>query len=553
MAADMLVFASEGHLFPYLARFSVAGSPGESARRVLCVPILPRDGGFLLALPGGSIPPSLLQRGQTAGVDEMIGPSTELSVPAVEEEEDGSEVPVDSPLQVLVVDFATSAAPYLEPFDPASLEEPVPFLAGSPQVFPQGLQLVSLCKGWLRTRAADRLAFYTAPEEEEELLEEAPPETPAAKPRPKRVTTAQLADQLGSISQLLPTITSQLQEISEKQKALEAKVESRPAEPALAPHRSLFVFPTAKAGAGASGAGALASQVGPPLDSPPEGCCTGPGRGRLFARRFGARRPFCRRPRRGHSCRGPDSADSGPDPAGGTPDSELRRGGRLWERTRGPGPVLEGQCKEGAPPCRAGRKKRLLHAGRCPAGFSSHVPFGECAPDSGRVPGGASQVHLWPVSGKVWRLYGAQRELGLTMHMTTQIADVLLSGETDAALDLLALMMTCLEQVCQDGGKWEVGYTLSLFPEPAHQVFSSRGSPQNPRLRAWAPLCPAPWATTALAFLKEADNIIARRHEASGSATSSGKPADPDPAPRKPKAEVTPLDPLRGTSSPRWL
>ena len=143
--------------------------------------------------------------------------------------------------------------------------------------------------------------------------------------------------------------------------------------------------------------------------------------------------------------------------------------------------------------------------------------------------------------------YGAQRELGLTMHMTTQIADVLLSGETDAALDLLALMMTCLEQVCQDGGKWEVGYTLSLFPEPAHQVFSSRGSPQNPRLRAWAPLCPAPWATTALAFLKEADNIIARRHEASGSATSSGKPPDTDPAakkppkkpsfPRKPKAE----------------
>ncbi|CAE7521963.1 DBP3 [Symbiodinium sp. CCMP2592] len=85
-------------------------------------------------------------------------PLDRLMVPAVEEEEDGSEVPVMA-------------------FDPNSLEEPVPFLPTTPQVFLQGSQLVTLCKAWLRTKAADR------------------------------VTTAHLADQLSSISQLLPSIT----------------------------------------------------------------------------------------------------------------------------------------------------------------------------------------------------------------------------------------------------------------------------------------------------------------------------------------------------------
>ena len=56
-----------------------------------------------------------------------------------------------------------------------------------------------------------------------------------------------------------------------------------------------------------------------------------------------------------------------------------------------------------------------------------------------------------------------------------------------------------------------MGFTLSLFAEPPHQIFTNRGSPHNPRLRAFAPLCPAAWATTALAFLKETDVILSRR------------------------------------------
>ncbi|CAE7900553.1 unnamed protein product, partial [Symbiodinium necroappetens] len=317
-------------------------------------------------------------------------------------EEDGSEVPVDSPLQVLVVDFATSAASFLEPYDP---------------VFPHGPQLVSLCKGWLRTKPADRLAFYTAPEEEEALLEE-------------------LADQLGSISQLLPTITSQLKEISEKQRALEEKVEKRPAEPALAPHHRPFVFPTAKAGAGVSGVGALASQVGPPPTTRPAQAAM-------------------------------------PALVEDAPQQDLLELGD---------PALEGQGDGSATSALTQQTQALTQlVAHLIQNFEGGADFGAarvCRASPRRaVQKGSAFLRSWPrrtaLSCWLWRSrgyrrmfpsesvhrtleefrveprrftfgqyveryggYGSQRELGLTMHMTTQIADVLLAGETEALLSL---------------------------------------------------------------------------------------------------------------------
>ncbi|CAE7475201.1 unnamed protein product, partial [Symbiodinium necroappetens] len=121
--------------------------------------------------------------------------------------------------------------------------------------------------------------------------------------------------------------------------------------------------------------------------------------------------------------------------------------------------------------------------------------------------------------------YQHQKDLGLIMYMVCQVSDMLLAGSEEGALDLLSLLMVCLEQASLDHGRFEVAYTLSLFAEPPSQVFSNRGAPQNPRLRAFAPLCPPTWATTAFAFLKETDSILARRTEASGGATSSGQTA----------------------------
>ncbi|CAE7910390.1 hypothetical protein AK812_SmicGene4706 [Symbiodinium microadriaticum] len=121
----------------------------------------------------------------------MFGPSTVLTVPAMEEQEDGAEVATESSIEVLAVDFSDAAAAYLEPFDPLSLEDPVPFSEEAPQVFPECRQLVALSKAWVRTAEGERIAFYSAQEGEDEALEPADPvEAPAAtaKAKGKRVT-----------------------------------------------------------------------------------------------------------------------------------------------------------------------------------------------------------------------------------------------------------------------------------------------------------------------------------------------------------------------------
>ena len=69
------------------------------------------------------------------------------------------------------------------------------------------------------------------------------------------------------------------------------------------------------------------------------------------------------------------------------------------------------------------------------------------------------------------------------MFMLTQVADLMLAGNYRRPMDRLALVLICREQAAQDAGRWEVAYTLSLFPNPPHTVFQSRATPYNPRMR----------------------------------------------------------------------
>ena len=72
-AVEHLTYASDGVVLPFLARPPVGGAQGDP--EVLCVPVMPRRGGFLLALPVGSVPPNLLEQGQEAILGAMFGPS----------------------------------------------------------------------------------------------------------------------------------------------------------------------------------------------------------------------------------------------------------------------------------------------------------------------------------------------------------------------------------------------------------------------------------------------------------------------------------------------
>ncbi|CAE7831328.1 unnamed protein product [Symbiodinium sp. CCMP2592] len=310
---------------------------------------------------------------------------------------------------------------------------------------------------WIRTKAGERAAFYSAQEGEPEAPEDEAPEPDGAALRELRPSW-----QSSWGASHLPTISGQLQSLAERQQELEEKVASRPQR--LCP-------PTALPKAG-------------PLQEPVQA--------------------LARRPERGLCLALPSLL------------------GRLSKR----------------------RERVQAELAQRTGGFMLAVAQSSFLTEA--------LLKTLPLRFSFNRYlerhggYQHQRDLGLIMHMITQVADLLLANDVEGSLDLLALVMVCLEQAAAENGKFEVGFTLSLFAEPSHQVFTNRGSPHNPRLRAFAPLCPATWATIALGYLKETDIILSRRQEASGQATSSGlqgedtaaaakKPPKKPRFPRKPK------------------
>ena len=419
------------------------------------------------------------------------------------------------------------------------------------QVFPRWGRLLALTRAWLRTQQDDRLGFYSAVEEGEAGLpeEEAPEAAPAdpvgakkAAAKAKRVTTNQLASQIDQLLSAMPRLTDQLQQLGARQQALEERVSAAPAGSTQRPkpaHQMPFFPPKNLTGAGGS-ASAFASYFGPPPK-------TGPAKA-AAADQAPA-----------HAAVSPEALD--PEGADDAQSSSLQ--GALAQQ----GSALtllvnhliaqasenSGDFGGGAAGSSSLSSKGTARRDRLQAELAEHtgnfmlavvqMGFRRMYP-AGQQPRSLEEVRANPPPFRFqdyierYGGYGQQRDLGLVAFMVSQIADLLISGEVEGALDSLSLLLVALEQAAQDSGKWEVAYALSMFPDPPSQVFQSRPSPHNARLRAWAPLCPAPWCTTTLAYLKEADAILARRTEALSSAsrkTDASDKEEPKRPPRKPR------------------
>ena len=139
--------------------------------------------------------------------------------------------------------------------------------------------------------------------------------------------------------------------------------------------------------------------------------------------------------------------------------------------------------------------------------------------------------------------FSGQRDFGLMMWLVCQMGDMMLNGDQKGAQEMLALALVTIEQVAQDGGKWEVGWILALLQEdPPLGMFTSRPPSANPRLRAFSPLCPPEWA---LSFVKEVDMINTRRQEAIPTKKNQEKSEDSEPK----KKQRYPKRPKQGDST----
>eukprot|EP00435_Cladocopium_sp_Y103_P071865 s47_g38.t1 len=203
-----------------------------------------RQSGILLALPPAALHQSFKEDRGSITPDELIGPCQEVLVPAVMEMEDGTERSLDFELPILLVDFSAEVIPMLRQLDPVT-EGPgiLCFSEEDMDVLPSSPDLMSLAMTCVGQSQEDRTHFYSAAEEERHMT---PPPAKAkakAKAGPKKVTTAALSEQLASLAQTLPAISSQLQQLQAKQSHFESLLANPPATPKLPPYRQQFDLP----------------------------------------------------------------------------------------------------------------------------------------------------------------------------------------------------------------------------------------------------------------------------------------------------------------------
>lgn len=112
--------AEKDFLTLYVMRLPVEGLPAAEQAEAFVVPVMEREGGMLLALPVGFIPEEWIQQGMVAAEDSPFGPSIEILVQAMEEDDAGQEVPLEISINCLLMDFSWAVLPGLREFDPVT-------------------------------------------------------------------------------------------------------------------------------------------------------------------------------------------------------------------------------------------------------------------------------------------------------------------------------------------------------------------------------------------------------------------------------------------------
>ena len=418
------------------------------------------------------------------------------------------------------MDVSSAILPALAPYsemDGASI-----CFADDPGLLPSPEPLLVMVRQWLLVQASTKTAYYSAEEEavpvtpieapDNEDQEEAPPEekTPTKRKPPdkqKRVTTASLAEQLTAVTEMLPSIASRLDSLQQEQQVIKAQMSSQ--EHVVPPRPSQRPVSTSRAN--------FAKMVG----SPPRV-------------KMNAAVPIAPTakviPPLVPSMDGPltlqEQAEEHPAPEGSTLAMAVLEQRRalttlVSQLQAGGDPLLDVQTSasgfslgsKGA----AGREKLQTELSNRSGNFFMAVtqnawrrlkPATKLPQD---VAGVASTDFSMVTYLEKFRGYGGSREMGLVQFCLAHIFDAALQSDWDGVREHLALTRTAVEQSVQDNNRWDLAFQLTLLEEPATQLWTYRQSSQNPRVRAFAPLCPQRWATVALAYLKEVDYIQSRR------------------------------------------
>ena len=506
----------------------------------LCIVVMTRKaagGGLLLALPEVLIPPGTLDPYVVEDPEGIIGPFLRVEVPGVREEEE-ERIPLGFDLPLWLIDVSAEILTVLVPLSqvPAEEEGSLIGFGEDANVIPDPDRLMAVALDFVAGSSAQRAIFYSADEGEEEVV---PPSSPKALPKgkakdgakPKRVTTAGLADQLASLMEMIPQMFMRMDSIREEQVAMRREFEEkRSLRPSQAPVSTLPAFakmmgspPRVK-----HSAPALAPQKSSPLTFGLDSQIS-------FQEQAEEKSPKAEDPMA--------QAVLEQSKALMTLVAHLQQGGD---------PLLDGQVPSSSSSLgtrgSVGRERLQKELATRSGSFFLAVlqnAVRRLKPAS-RLPASVEEVASTDFSMiqylERFGGYGAFKELGLIQYALAHICDALVHSDLQGAQEHLALLMVGVEQANLDGNRWDLAYRLMLLEEPPSQLWSYRSSGYDPKAKAFAPLCPQKWTTVALAYSKEIDYINTRRQEVvaakPGSAASSSTVPGPKKKGRFPKAKA---------------
>ncbi len=526
--------------------------PGEDVakKEAFVIPIFAREAGLLMAVPLDFLPQEVLTAGLNATATDAVGPSIVIRCPGIHEADNGEEIPIGLEISCLLVDFSEEILPELREFDPVTdIGEILHFWPEVAETLPLSASLQEQALDWIAQESDSRVHYYSAAEEADVPKPLVKPGTKKPPAKPKKLTTAVLADQIAALSDTLPAITSQLEQLQASQARLEGVV-SRGSDVRRPAHQSEFPQPQLE---GQGGIKDFAKAVG----GPPRTKTATPLR-QLARPLFQEDEPV-QEPHQ-EDFQAAQHVPPGDPLAGGATQALIQQSQAMTAlvahlinqdslgdlassssstlSTRGTSKREKLQSELAN---RSGNFMLLVSQ----AAFRRMRPTDALPADLKSFQGRSLFTRYFEKQGG----YQSHRDLALIQWMMAHIADALLADDIQGARELTSLGMVMIDQACQDGGKWEVAYLLGLLEDPPPGIYAPRGRSTNPRLAAFSPLCPNLWATTTLSFIKEMDLIASRRQEAAGPGPKRNPKSEEDPDKPAPKRR-TPKFPKKPKQDP---
>ena len=498
----------------------------EEYKAAVVTVVMKRAGGFLVAIPEEFLSQEELDALGTIEGEEVVGPNTQLTVPMVSLTPTGP-VPAGGDVVVWLVDFADVASKGLYKLADSGLtESQLIYYAEDTAMAPDSETLLKFSREWIGLQSAQKAAFYSA---EEELIEATPTANPkpaaAGKTKavkPKRQTQASIvAEQIGGLASLLPSISQQLVELKDEQQRLAEEVRSGPSKPIPRPSQMPVTMPMAS----------FAKMLGSPprvkqastLSPPPKRAPPMPNFDSTLDIQEQAE----------------EEEPAVADPLAMAMLEQSRALTSLVAHLQAGDPLLDGSLTSGGTSSRGsqGRERLQRELSNRSGGFFLAVMqnmFRRMKPAS-QVPQSLDALAETDLSmiGYLERFggYGNSKDMGVVQYALGYIADLALRGDMKGLQEHLALLLVGIEQYVQDGNRWELGFQLTLLEDPPVQMWSYRNpiGVHTGRTRAFSALCPQKWATVALAYSKEMDYIQTKRQEASRKAAANPPPVAPTP------------------------